>query len=96
MLQTLLTIIYAFLTFFAVIIVLIQRGKSSSGMGRMGGGSQMLFGASGGQDVLQKTTWVVAALIMGGCLMLGVMKSRQYAQGGRIENVAIPFNQTAE
>lgn len=96
MLQTLLTIIYAFLTVFSVIIVLIQRGKNSSGMGRMGGGSQMLFGASGGQDVLQKTTWIIAALIMGGCLTLGVIKSRQQAEGGRIENVNIPFDHTAE
>lgn len=96
MLQTILTIIYAFLTVFTVLIILLQRGKNSAGMGGMGGGGQMLFGASGGQDVLQKTTWTLAALVMGGCLALGVMKSRHHADYRPMESTSIPFEDIAE
>ena len=31
------------------------------GLGSMGGGSQMLFGGSSGQDFLQKATWILGA-----------------------------------
>lgn len=47
------------------------------GLGNMGGGAQMLFGGSGGQDILQKITWVLGTIFMVGSLTLGIMKSRQ-------------------
>lgn len=42
-----------------ILLVLIQKTKSSMGLGSMGGGSQMLFGGSSGQDFLQKATWAL-------------------------------------
>ncbi len=44
------------------------------GLGSLGGGTQLLFGGSGGQDLFQKTTWVMAALFMGGSLGLAMLK----------------------
>lgn len=56
---------------------MIQKGKSSTGLGNLGGGNQMLFGGSGGQDVFQKITWVLGGLFMAGSLVLALMKTHQ-------------------
>ncbi len=58
-----------------ILLVLIQKGKGSMGLSSMGGGTTMLFGGSGGQDFFQKVTWVLGAILMGGSLILGLMKS---------------------
>ena len=54
------------------------------GLGNLGGGAQMLFGGSGGQDLFQKVTWVLGTLFMGLSLLLALMKARttpsRYAQ----------------
>ena len=47
------------------------------GIGSIGGGNQMIFGASGGQDIFQKATWVLGGLFMTGSLVLALMKSHQ-------------------
>lgn len=57
-----------------ILLVLVQKGKSSMGIGALGGGTQMLFGGSGGQDLFQKTTWVLGAIFMLGSLGLALMK----------------------
>ena len=44
----------------------------------MGGGTQMLFGGSGGQDIFQKITWVLGAIFMVGAMMLSLMKSTEH------------------
>lgn len=46
------------------------------GLDALGGGSQVLFGGSGGQDLFQKTTWALLALFMSGSLFLSISKSR--------------------
>ncbi len=48
------------------------------GIGAMGGGSQMLFGGGGGQDIFQKVTWVLVGLFLGGSLVLSLMKMSKY------------------
>lgn len=48
------------------------------GLGNLGGGAQLLFGGSGGQDLFQKITWVLGALFMGGSLALSMMKTSNY------------------
>lgn len=58
-----------------VMIILIQQSKSSMGLGNLGGGAQMLFGGSGGQDMFQKTTWVLGALFIFGSLGLSLLKT---------------------
>lgn len=47
------------------------------GLGGLGGGAQMLFGGSGGQDIFQKITWVLGTIFMVGSLFLAIMKARQ-------------------
>lgn len=74
MIYGLLVSFFVLLCFFLVLLILIQKGKSSMGMGGFGGGSQLLFGGSGGQDLFQKATWILGALFMGGSLILAMMK----------------------
>lgn len=62
--------------FLLILIILIQQGKSSMGLGAMGGSTQMLFGGSGGQDIFQKATWVMGAIFMIGSLVLALHKSK--------------------
>ena len=56
------------------------------GLGNMGGGAQMLFGGSGGQDLFQKITWILGTIFMAGSLILALMKSHQpaYRYGNRM------------
>lgn len=75
MLYGLLLTLFIFVCILLVLIVLIQQGKGSIGIGGLGGQTQMLFGGSGGQDVFQKTTWVLGALFMFGSLWLTLYKS---------------------
>jgi protein translocase, SecG subunit len=77
MLYGLLLSIYVFISLLLVLIILIQKGKSSLGLGSLGGGSQMLFGGSGGQDLFQKITWVFVAIFLFGSLILALMKNKQ-------------------
>ena len=56
----------------------MQKGKSGLGLGGLGGGTQMLFGGSGGQDLFQKTTWVLGSIFMVGALILSLIKSTEH------------------
>lgn len=67
---------FVILSFSLILLIMLQKGKGSLGLGTMGGGNQMLFGGSGGQDFFQKTTWVLLTLLMAGSLGLALMKSR--------------------
>lgn len=60
-----------------VCIILIQKSKGSMGLGSLGGGSQLLFGGSGGQDIFQKTTWVLGMIFVFGSLGLSLMRVSQ-------------------
>jgi len=59
-----------------ILMVMIQKGKSGMGLGALGGGTQMLFGGSGGQDLFQKITWVLTTIFMVGSLLLSIMWTR--------------------
>ena len=73
---SLLTVLYGTMCCLIVLLVLIQKGKGNMGLGSMGGGNQMLFGSSGGQDIFQKLTWVLCALLLIGSLSLSVLKGK--------------------
>jgi protein translocase SecG subunit len=73
---SLLTSLYMILCLMIIFLVLVQRGKGGMGLGNMGGGNQMLFGSSGGQDLFQKATWVMCALLLSGALVIGVLKTK--------------------
>lgn len=77
MLYGLLLTAYIITCLFLVLVVLIQKGKSSIGLGNLGGGSQTLFGGSGGQDIFQKITWILVAIFLLGSLALSLMKTAQ-------------------
>ena len=78
MLVGLLTTVFVFLCVFLILLVLIQRGKGSMGLGTIGGGTQMLFGGSGGQDLFQKVTWGLGAIFMGGSLIIALMQTKEH------------------
>jgi protein translocase SecG subunit len=61
-----------------VLIILVQKGKSSLGIGSLSGNNQMLFGGGGGQNVFQKATWVMGALLIFGSLGLASLKYQNY------------------
>jgi preprotein translocase subunit SecG len=73
---SLLIVLYGLMCCLIVLLVLIQKGKGNMGLGSMGGGNQMLFGSSGGQDIFQKTTWILCALLLIGSLSLSVLKGK--------------------
>lgn len=75
MLYGLLVSFFIILCLLLVLMVLVQRGKGSAGIGNLGGGTQLLFGGSGGADVFQKVTWIMGALFMCLSLVLALMKS---------------------
>ncbi len=77
MLYGFLVSLFVFNCLLLILLVLIQQGKGNMGLGNMGGGAQMLFGGSGGQDLFQKITWVLGTIFMAGSLMLALMKSQQ-------------------
>lgn len=75
MLYGFLVALYVLIALIILLLVLVQQGKSSMGIGSMGGGNQMLFGGSGGQSFFQKVTWVLGALFMSLSLGLALTKS---------------------
>ena len=87
----LLTTLFVFLSFLLVFIIFLQKGKSSLGLGTMGGTNQMLFGGSGGQDIFQKSTWVMVALFMGGSLLISIAKSRSQRAPRMVQQQQLPL-----
>ena len=69
-----------------LLIILIQKGKGSMGLGNLGGGTQLLFGGSGGQDLFQKITWILGAIFMFGSLGLSIMKTKQSQSSRYLEH----------
>ncbi len=76
MLLGLLIGLFTIVCFMLVFIIFLQKGKGSMGLGAIGGGTQLIFGGSGGQDILQKTTWVLITLFLLGSLGLSIYKNR--------------------
>lgn len=79
----LLSFLFGLVCVLIILLVLIQKGKSSLGIGNLGGSQQMLFGGSGGQDIFQKTTWVLGAILILGSLGLATTKARKAYQAPR-------------
>ena len=71
-----LVVLFVFTCLLLIMMILIQQGKGSMGLGSLGGGTQMLFGGSGGQDIFQKITWVLATIFIIGSLVLALMKTK--------------------
>ena len=72
-----LTIVHVLVSFFLVIVVLLQSGKAADLAGAFGGmGSQTAFGPRGAATVLSKATTIAAALFMVTSLSLAIMATR--------------------
>ena len=74
MIYGLLLTLFVIVALLLILFILIQQGKSSMGMGGLGGSTQMLFGGSGGQDIFQKITWVLGAIFMLGSFWLSLTR----------------------
>ncbi len=76
MIVTLLMVFFIVICFVLILSVLLQQGKGDMGLGGLGGGSQMLFGGSGGQEIFERATWVMGAIFIIGALGLAILKSK--------------------
>lgn len=76
LLYSFLVTIYAIICLFLILVILVQKGKSSMGLGYLGGTSQLLFGGSGGQDIFQKITWSLGAIFIIGSFLLAIMRTQ--------------------
>ena len=72
---TLLMTLFVILCFLLALVILLQQGKGDMGLGGLGGGGQMLFGGSGGQDFFERITWIMVAIFISGSLGLAILKS---------------------
>ncbi len=100
MLYEMLVALFVFICFMLIFIILLQKSKSSMGLGSLGGSSQMLFGGSGGQDLFQKITWFLVTIFMSGSLVLTLMKSSssrmmQYGYKSAATQPLVPVQHTA-
>lgn len=77
-----------------VFIILLQKSKGGMGLGAMGGGTQMLFGGSGGQEIFQKITWIMGAIFMLGSLSLAILKTQQNYSSSLIRGQSAPIAQS--
>ncbi len=90
----LLSFLFSITCILIILLVLIQKGKSGLGIGALGGGQQMLFGGAGGQDIFQKATWILGAVLILGSLGLSMAKSKYYKESSRyIKNIRVPAQQ---
>ena len=69
------TTLFVIVCFLIIFLIFLQKGKGGMGLGSLGGGTQKLFGSSGGQDLFQKITWVLAIIFLFGSLTLAIMKT---------------------
>jgi preprotein translocase subunit SecG len=76
--DTLLTIIHISVSFFLIIIVLLQHGKGADmGAAFGGGGSQTMFGTEGPLPLLNKITTMAAILFMVTSVSLAYLSSHK-------------------
>ena len=86
----LLITLYVIICIFLILIILVQKGKGSMGIGNLGGGTQLLFGSSGGQDLFQKITWCFGVIFVGGSLLLSTMKTSNYQKSRYLSQTQRP------
>ena len=73
---SILSVLFSVSCMFAILMILIQRGKGNMGLGNVGGNNQMLFGSSG-QDIFQKITWIFCAVLLIGSFTLSILRAKQ-------------------
>ena len=72
-----LTIIHVLVSFFIIVVVLLQSGQAADLAGAFGGmGSQTAFGPRGSETLLSKATWAAAALFLVTSISLAILATR--------------------
>lgn len=91
----LITIIHVIVCILLIVIILLQAGKGA-GMGAAfgGGGSQTLFGSTGGTTFLTKITTAVAVIFMLTCLSLAYISTNQKPKS-IVADEPVPVSQPA-
>lgn len=87
----LLTITIALISIALILIILVQNPKGG-GLSSAFGGSQaanQMMGAANSTDLLEKTTWGLAAALLGLCLFTGV-----FFKGGDSDRIGEDINTT--
>ena len=80
-----LTIIHIIVSFFLVVVVLLQSGKAADLAGAFGGmGSQTAFGPRGSATVLSRATTIAAAVFMVTSLSLAILATRGASSSGSV------------
>ncbi len=78
----LLTVLHVAVSFFLIIVVLLQSGKAADLAGAFGGmGSQTAFGARGAATILSKATTGAAVLFMLTSITLGIHQGQAVGSG---------------
>lgn len=78
----LLTVLHVAVSFFLIIVVLLQSGKAADLAGAFGGmGSQTAFGARGAATILSKATTGAAVLFMLTSITLGIYQGKGIGAG---------------
>ena len=86
----LLTIVHVLVSFFLIIVVLLQSGKAADLAGAFGGmGSQTAFGPRGAATVLSKATTTAAVLFMLTSITLGIWQGRNVVGQSVIETSGV-------
>lgn len=86
----LLTILHVLVSFFLIIVVLLQSGKAADLAGAFGGmGSQTAFGPRGAATVLSKATTTAAVLFMLTSITLGIWQGRNVGGQSVIDRTGI-------
>ena len=86
----LLTALHIVVSFFLIIVVLLQSGKAADLAGAFGGmGSQTAFGPRGAATVLSKATTTAAVLFMVTSISLGIMQGRRVVGQSVIDRTGV-------
>jgi preprotein translocase subunit SecG len=76
MIQTFLTVVHVFVCFFLILVVLLQQGKGSGGMGGvLGGAGAQVFGGRGAGNFMTRLTAICAVIFMATSMSLAYLSS---------------------
>ena len=93
----LLTTLHILVSFFLIIVVLLQSGKAADLAGAFGGmGSQTAFGPRGAATVLSKATTTAAVLFMLTSITLGIWQGRNIVGQSVIDRSGVGSETSAE
>ena len=92
---TLLMTLFVILCFLLAVSIFIQQGKGDMGLGSLGGGSQTLFGGSGGQEFFERITWTMGILFMVGALGISILKTTSRGEASRLKGYTAPIETNA-